>query len=579
MIVFTRISLFLLLSSIGLHAQSFEEISGPTMDYWFSSSAIGDLDNDGDMDIIISGAVDTTTGGPDTSIATIYINDDGNFSPSSSFQIEKPLHLGDLKLFDYNNDGLLDIVMTGLSYSDIVNYKLYIYLNTGSSFQLIEEDLGKIYGAIDYGDFNNNGNLDFVTNGTQYVEGTGFVNKIDLFKNTDGAFEKSTLLTEGSQYGNLRLADFNNDNFLDLVQIGNDADFNPIFKVYQNIEGELVEAVSFEGIGSGNIEIADFNADGLLDIVAQGTDEDYNPVLKVFFNQGDFVFSELDLTAEATSNSSGAKTIAIGDLNSDGYNDFVTVGDDSDYNGFTKIFLYNPTDNSFDLVTENTGLLGIGGAGYVLLKDINNDSQLDLLVSGFADVDGEYTGVTRLYKNLSTAANTKPEPPTSLEMEVDENKLLFSWSGATDDKTPELGLQYQLRIGTSPGGANIANYKVNTSSWMLQLDQLPENIYWAVKSIDASKLFSDDSEEAEETILSTTKFNIDQTAIYPNPATNFFNVKAVDLKNIKIYSQDGKLLLKTEKSENININNLSNGIYIVRIETSKGQISKKLIVK
>lgn len=580
MIKTTRILIVLLTFTFSTQAQTFQEISEPFMDYWFASSAIGDIDNDGDNDIIISGAVDTTTGGPDTSIATIYINENGVFTPSTNFQLEYALHIGDMELFDINNDGLLDIIITGLSYNDIVNYKLYTYINTGAGFELSQDKLGKIYGSIASGDFNNNGALDFVTNGTQYVENSGFVNQIDLFKNLDGDFEKSILISNGTQNGNIRLVDLNNDNKLDFIQIGNDTDYNPLFKIYKNTDGILEETLDLGAIGSGNIEVIDFNADGLLDIVAQGSDDSDNPVLKVYFNEGNFNFSELDLTSEATSNSSGAKTVAIGDFNSDGYNDFITIGEDSNYNGFTKIFLYNIIDQSFDVVSENTGLLGIGGSGNIIAEDINNDTQLDLLISGFADINGDYTGVTKLYKNLSTITNTAPEPPTSLEMEVVENNLLFSWSGATDDKTPSLGLQYEIRVGTTEGGSEIAKYKLTAPNWMLQIEELPESIYWAVKSIDASKLYSVESYEAEETILSTAKFTKENTSIYPNPATNYFNVDAKDdkVQNIKLYSQDGKIVLETSNTKKINISNLENGVYIVSIETATKQFSKKLII-
>lgn len=188
--------------------------------------------------------------------------------------------------------------------------------------------------------------------------------------------------------------------------------------------------------------------------------------------------------------------------------------------------------------------------------------------------------MTKLYKNLSTITNTAPEPPTSLEMEVVENNLLFSWSGATDDKTPSLGLQYEIRVGTTEGGSEIAKYKLTAPNWMLQIEELPESIYWAVKSIDASKLYSVESYEAEETILSTAKFTKENTSIYPNPATNYFNVDAKDdkVQNIKLYSQDGKIVLETSNTKKINISNLENGVYIVSIETATKQFSKKLII-
>ncbi len=578
MINFIRICCCFLFFTATFQAQTFQETTVPFLDFWFSSSAIVDIDNDGDKDVIISGAVDTTSGGPDTTIAQVYINDGGTFSLSTSFEIEKALHLGDMKLFDVNNDGLLDLVITGLSYDDIVNYKLYTYINTGNSFELQDDAIGKIFGSINYGDFDNNGSLDFITNGTQYIEGTGFVNILDIYKNTAGSFDKSVLLNEGSQNGNVHLVDFNNDNALDFVQIGVDVNYDPLFKIFINNEGQLEETVSVESLGSGNIAIADFNADGFLDIVAQGSDENFDPVLKVFFNQGDFVFNELDLTPEATTNSSGAKTIAIGDLNSDGYNDFLTIGQDDDYNGFTKIFIFDPSNETFNVVTDNTGLMNIGGSGYVILEDVDNDTQLDLLVSGFTDLAGDYTGVTRLFKNLSTTANVNPEPPTVLNMEVEGEKLLFSWSGATDDKTPVEGLLYELRVGTSEGGSQIAKYVVNTPSWMLQLDEMPETIYWAVRSIDPSKLFSDESEEMVEFTLSLTDLEQNIISVYPNPATDYLNVTGTNIEEISIVSTDGKLLLHSEASNTISVDQLQSGVYFVKIKTADKVVSKKIIV-
>ncbi len=579
MINFIRITFIFLFFTCTTPAQTFQETTVPFLDFWFSSSAIGDIDNDGDNDVIISGAVDTTSGGPDTTIAQVYINDGGTFSLSTSFEIEKALHLGDMKLFDVNNNGLLDLVITGLSYDDIVNYKLYTYINTGNSFELQDDAIGKIFGSINYGDFDNNGSLDFITNGTQYIEGTGFVNILDIYKNTAGSFDKSVLLNEGSQNGNVHLVDFNNDNALDFIQIGVDVNYDPLFKIFINNEGQLEETVSVESLGSGNIAIADFNADGFLDIVAQGSDENFDPVLKVFFNQGDFVFNELDLTPEATTNSSGAKTIAIGDLNSDGYNDFITIGEDDDYNGFTKIFIFDPSNETFNVVTDNTGLMHIGGSGYVILEDVDNDTQLDLLVSGFTELAGDYTGVTRLFKNLSTTANVNPEPPTVLNMEVEGEKLLFSWSGASDDKTPVEGLLYELRVGTSEGGSQIAKYVVNTPSWMLQLDEMPETIYWAVRSIDPSKLFSDESEEMVESTLSTSNFEIATISVYPNPAKDYFSVTGINIEEISLIGIDGKLLMTTTNPNYINTDQLEAGVYLVKIKTANSKISKKIVVQ
>ena len=66
-------------------------------------------------------------------------------------------------------------------------------------------------------------------------------------------------------------------------------------------------------------------------------------------------------------------------------------------------------------------------------------------------------------------------------------------------------------------------------------------------------------------------------SIYPNPVINFFNVlteKAIF--NIEIYDMMGKLILfgTYNKNQLINVNHLSNGVYIVRINNEKFKITK-----
>ncbi|MCF6279054.1 MAG: T9SS type A sorting domain-containing protein [Flavobacteriaceae bacterium] len=69
--------------------------------------------------------------------------------------------------------------------------------------------------------------------------------------------------------------------------------------------------------------------------------------------------------------------------------------------------------------------------------------------------------------------------------------------------------------------------------------------------------------------------------IYPNPATNTFtiNLKNETLKKVIVYNQLGQQIKKATTNE-VNISNLSNGIYFVRITSQSGNvITKKLIKK
>ncbi|MGO3719968.1 MAG: FG-GAP-like repeat-containing protein, partial [Mesonia hippocampi] len=244
-------------------AQTFTEVTGAmTKNFYFSGSDVGDFDGDGDLDLIICGATDTSgNASPDTSICVLYENVNGNFQENTAYNLSYSIHLGDVKFIDINQDGLLDLTLTGLSYANIVDYQHYTYLNTGSGYQLLETLPGKIYGSVVVTDFDHNGLQDYVLNGTRYDnELQGFVNKAELYKNKPTGFERS-LLVEGSSMGSIQIADFNNDMEMDVLIMGYDTDYAPFFKFYlNNGQGSLTEHLVFDGYSSGTMAVADFNA-------------------------------------------------------------------------------------------------------------------------------------------------------------------------------------------------------------------------------------------------------------------------------------------------------------------------------
>lgn len=72
-----------------------------------------------------------------------------------------------------------------------------------------------------------------------------------------------------------------------------------------------------------------------------------------------------------------------------------------------------------------------------------------------------------------------------------------------------------------------------------------------------------------------------QLNIYPNPASEFINIRTDDkIKSVRIYSATGNLV-KTENDHLsvISIASLPKGNYMVTIETDKGSETKKIIKK
>ncbi len=69
------------------------------------------------------------------------------------------------------------------------------------------------------------------------------------------------------------------------------------------------------------------------------------------------------------------------------------------------------------------------------------------------------------------------------------------------------------------------------------------------------------------------EFSTENVSIYPNPAKDYIVVVGAEKSSLKIFNTIGKLVLEKEinsKEEKINVNDLSNGLYFVKVEFATG---------
>ncbi|MGM5470999.1 T9SS type A sorting domain-containing protein [Flavobacteriaceae bacterium LMO-SS05] len=98
--------------------------------------------------------------------------------------------------------------------------------------------------------------------------------------------------------------------------------------------------------------------------------------------------------------------------------------------------------------------------------------------------------------------------------------------------------------------------------------------YWAV-----SNKFLYFWSEAEPFALGTSFQELLFAKIYPNPASDIITVKTLSsVKTVELYDTLGKLVLTTNKST-IKVDGLQNGIYVLKIKTDNGQITKRIVIK
>ena len=372
-----------------------------------TTTAWGDYNNDGYLDFVINGK--TSSG---DNISQIYKNNgDGTFTEQTGISLTG-VHKGFAAWGDYNNDGFLDIVITGASesgYSERVA-KLYKNNRDGTFTEQTGINLMDIgLSSQDWGDYNNDGLLDLLMMG--YPEETGYGTYItNLYKNNgDNSFTLQTGMNfPGVREGDLNWGDYNNDGFLDFIITGDSHEYDDYTEIYKNngdgtftVQSNIsLPELSYESDAAWG----DYNNDGFLDLLLSGPSSPNN-VTKLYVNNQDGTFTELTNT-----NFKGLEepTLAWGDYNNDGFPDIISIGQFA--SGVSTTIYKNNQDGTF---TEQIDInLQDVYMGDVHWGDYDNDNDLDLIITGYDPTPGQHE-VTNIYENHTLEKNTPPYSSSS----------------------------------------------------------------------------------------------------------------------------------------------------------------------
>lgn len=553
----------------------FEQIASDIPNYHYPAICWGDYDNDGDQDLAISGALDVDEDFfGETSAIDIYQNNNGIFSAINTPDIYG-LHLGAIQFADIDLDGDLDFIATGQNYEDILTYPLSIYTNNNGNFTSTQELSGSIYSSVNTGDYDNDGDLDILLSGA-YQSADGAAVQTIVYNNNNGVFENSNIALTGVQNGDAQFADFDNDKDLDILLMGTDVNDDYILHVYSNNNGEFELTQELGGMYLGAFALADYDNDNDIDFAIMGddTNDDYAAFV---YNNNNGVF-ELAHTLEGIDNSSGYSPIAWGDYDNDGLRDLMIAGTDINYDDVTH--LYHNQGDAFVKVDE--GVKNLGGSTALAYIDIDNDNDLDALVSGFySDADFNYTNATVLHKNHIAQSNENPNPPTALNATIDpsNSSITFEWTAANDDRTASEGLYYWFELKDAQTNKLLAAYTVYSNSWTLNI---PANNYlWSVQAIDASHAYSDKA-EAEITVVANEEITLEDASIrvFPNPSPEALNISSLKrVQQATIYDAKGKIMLTTYNSHQIDLSGLSSGQYFMDVTLANGELKRLSFLK
>lgn len=456
----------------------------PALD--FSSTAWGDSDNDGDLDLLVTGR--DSSGTP---IARLYRND-GNNSFSDANAGLTGVAAGSVAWGDADRDGDLDLLLTGQTQGGDRIAVVYRN-NSNNSFTDIKAGLtGVAYGSVAWGDSDQDGDLDILLSGATLGAST-----TRLYQNNGN----STFTDLGAvgmpevRDGAVAWGDYDADGDSDIILTGQTQGGSRIAKIFRNNGNNTFSDVkaALTGVKDSAVAWGDADNDGDLDVIISGQGQGGLLVAQVYRNDGSNTFSSLNAGLVPVSNGS----VAWGDSDNDGDLDIVLTGQDKNGSHLARLYRNNGNNNFSNTPAALTGV-AFGSVGWA---DADDDGDVDLLLTG--QQDGSGVAVAKLYRSDAQLTNTPPAIPTSLAAKAtSDTAVTFTWSAPTDSRTPSAGLSYNLRVGTTPGGSDIfstmgssstgarllpASGPIQGTSYTLMGLTPGATYYWSVQAVDSAR--------------------------------------------------------------------------------------------
>jgi hypothetical protein len=498
-------ALILVLSqSLQLAIGQFAEVAPGLAQPPFPCIAIGDYNNDGNLDVLVAGL-----GRRDVPFSTLYRNTGGAFVDSGV--VLPGLSRATAAWGDFDGDGDLDLAMTGLNELGIPVTR--IYRNDSGVFTPLTNNLAPVFaGNIAWGDYDGDGRLDLLVTGINSASASGVAFTRLYHNDGNGVFTSVPHPFPDCYLGAAAWADYDNDGYLDLVLSGATTGGGLVSGIWHNDgHGNFTNiAAGLPAMDLGFAVWGDFDNDGQLDLLFGGnTDEGF--LTRVYRNDnGTFTNINAGLLPVLWASA------AWGDYDNDGKLDIMLMGYDPVAQIARSILYHNNGDGSFSDTGTVFHNLYLGAMTWF---DYDNDGKLDIIMAG----NEVGTDILRLAHNTGATTNTPPAAPTDLAVAFNGTNVDLSWNAGSDPQTPVAGLTYNLRVGTTPGGSQVVASQSASNGrrlipamgnmQMSRRDHLHgltpgATYYWSVQSVDSGLAGSAFAVEGSFTLPPAAPLNV-----------------------------------------------------------------------
>ena len=615
-------------------------------DFWISTTAPGDFDNDGDLDIAVLGYYVVYNQSVEDRLILLVNNGPldsvkWNFNYVSVSLDGITTGASDLAWGDADGDGDLDLAVGSDDVTVIYRNDSGILNLTNTMLPGYWEDNSQAefdLRSITWVDFDNDADLDLLI--PSVFDLNSFTFRTALMRN-DGSngtggfnFVEVDSVFAPTKHASSSWADFDNDADLDLLLVNMVPNTEEGFiKRYRNegngifTEQNILDSLTVE---HGDIQWGDYDNDGDLDILVAGNLNDgngnYTLSLRIYKNEND-TYSPLEVIPDVFSEGWFDLTASTwADYDSDGDMDILLAGN---YNSGSNIQgrarIYTNIGGSFIPDTSNTlpapRAAGDRGGTFSWF-DLDNDADLDYFIAGQYFVpggNGLVEAQMHVYRNDEPGQNNAPSNPSGLNaVTQNDGSVILSWIAPSDDHTPSPALTYDIKIirkgthtPTRPGNefatisARLPEPGNISSVTEWALFGLEDGLYdWSIRAVDAAyvggivstgtfQIGSPTSVDDNKNL--PVNFALEQN--YPNPfnpstkitfaiptAGNNGNQSIqTTLKVYDILGNEVITLVNEEKSAgnyevNFNASELSTGVYFYTIKAGNFSDTKKMIL-